>query len=553
MPIEQHYDVIVIGAGAAGMTAACVAATEGLSTLLLEKSAWVGGTTAISGGMVWIPGNSKWPPERQGEDLAGARTYLGHTLPAAHDRGLVEAYLGRAAEAIDYLEARTSVAFRPVAFYPDYYPDLPGAARGGRVLEPQAFDARALGAHFGLLRAPLPEFMLFGGMMVDRADIPHLRRATRSLRSAARVARIVTRYAWDRLSFERGAHLVLGNALAARLLKSALDAGVALHRSQPKVTLLRAGARVEGVALGEARAIRARKAVILAAGGFSHDPELRARYFPSNAGRSSAACSTDSGDGIRLGIEAGGRIGAENANNAFWVPCSRFERAGGTPAVYPHTVTDRGKPGVIAVDAQGRRFVNEALSYHEFVQAMLRTNTVPAWLVCDRAALWRYGLGAIRPFTRSVAPYLRSGYLVRGSSLGALARALALEPSALEATVARYNANARNGVDPDFGKGSNAYHRYVGDPAHQPNPCVAPLDEPPYFALALYPGDLGTSAGLCTNAHGQVLAQDGASIGGLYACGNDMNSIMCGAYPGPGITLGPALTFGYIAALHAAR
>jgi len=549
----ERYDVIVIGAGAGGMTAAAVAAAEGLSVLLLEKSALAGGTTSVSGGMVWIPGNPKFADAERAADRERAREYLQHTLPPESDRLLTEIYLGRAPEAIAYLEAHTAVAFKPVTFYPDYYPDLPGASLGGRVLEPLAFNARELGKDFRLLRPPLPEFTLFGGMMVDRADIPHLRKATRSLRSGLRVLRLLARYAWDRLSFERGAHLVLGNALAARLLKSVLSSGVTLRTGVEDVSLIIEGDRAAGIAIGRTTRIEANKAVVLATGGFSHDAALRAKYLPPQAGLSSAVCPSNTGDGLRLGMDAGATIGTENTNGAFWVPVSRFRRADGTPAVFPHTVTDRGKPGLIAVDARGQRFVNEAMSYHEFVQAMFRADAVPAWLICDQTCMWKYGMGAVRPFTRSLQQPLASGYLVRGETTRELAAALGVDAESLERTVERYNADARTGVDSQFQKGSNAYHKYVGDPAHTPNPCVAPLEHPPYYGLAVYPGDLGTVAGLRTNEHAQVLNASGTPIAGLYACGNDMSSIMAGAYPGPGITLGPALTFGYVAAMHVAR
>lgn len=549
----DEYDLIVVGAGAGGMTAACVAAREGARTLLLEKTGRVGGTTAISGGMVWVPGNPKFPPEARAADREDARVYLDHTLPEWQDRALTETYLARAGEAIAYLDARTAVQFRPVAFYPDYYPDLPGASMGGRVLEPQAFDARELGPSFGLLHPPLPEFTLFGGMMVDRADIPHLRRAATSLPSALRVARILVRHARDRVSFERGAHLVLGNALAGRLLKSVLDAGVDLLTSVADVDLLREGDRIAGVTVAGVKRMRARRGVVLATGGFSHDAGLRAQLLPARTGPSSAAAASNTGDGLRLGLAQGARLSADHVNNAFWVPSSRFVRDDGTPAVYPHTVTDRGKPGVIAVDRRGKRFVNEAQSYHEFVQAMFRADAIPAWLVCDRKALWRYGLGAVRPFTRRLDPYLDRGYLRRAPSLAALAQSIGVDAAGLEATVHRFNADALDGIDREFGKGSNAYHRYVGDAAHRPNPCLAPIAEAPFHAIELHPGDLGTSAGLITDAQARVLDADGEVIAGLYACGNDMGSMMKGAYPGPGITLGPAIVFGYLAAMALTR
>lgn len=553
MNFSEDHDVIVIGAGAGGMTAACVAAAEGLATLLIEKADRVGGTTSVSGGMVWVPANAKMRAAGLTDSLEQARLYLSHTVPGDFHRELREVFLTRAPEAIEYLEAHTALALKPVMFYPDYYPDLPGATLGGRVLEPVPFDGRELGRHFGLLRPPLPEFMLFGGMMVDRADIPHFRTAWRSLPSALRVARVVARHARDRLSFDRGAHLVLGNALAARLLKSVVTLDVKLRTLTQVASLAMEGGRVAGVTLADGTHLCARRGVVLAAGGFSNDAELRARYLPAETGPSSAACSTNSGDGLRLGLAAGGCMVEENTNNAYWTPVSRFRRADGTSAVYPHTVTDRGKPGFIAVDRLGQRFTNEAVSYHEFVQAMFRAHAIPAFLICDRAGVWKYGLGAVKPFTPSLGAYTASGYLARGASIRALAGALGIDPAALEATVLRYNEDARTGVDQAFRKGGNPYGKYLGDAGHTPNPCMAPIERGPFYAVALYPGDLGTAAGLRTNVHAQVLDAAGAPIAGLYACGNDMNTIMNGGYPGPGITLGPALTFGYIAGRHLSR
>ncbi|MCC7486936.1 MAG: FAD-dependent oxidoreductase [Burkholderiales bacterium] len=552
MDSSSVHDVIVIGAGAGGMTAASVAAAEGLSTLILEKAARVGGTTAVSGGMVWIPANPKMLAAGLADTIDDARRYLAHVVPPGFHHELREAFLARANEALAYLEARTAVVLKPVPFYPDYYPDAPGATPGGRVMEPVAFDARELEPHFGLLRPPLPEFTMLGGMMVDRADIPHFRRVLRSAASALRVARVVARHARDRLSFDRGAHLVLGNALAARLLKSVLALGVELRTSTRVAALVLDGGCVAGVTLADGSLIPARRGVVLAAGGFSGDPGFRARYLPPGTGPSSAACPDDSGDGLRLGLAAGGRIVEENTHNAYWTPVSRFTRGDGTPAVFPHTVTDRGKPGVIAVDGSGRRFTNEAVSYHEFVKAMFRARAIPAFLVCDRTAMWKYGLGAIKPFALSHGAHAASGYLRRAASIRALGETLGIDPAALEATVLRYNEDARAGVDREFAKGADAYGKYVGDPEHAPNPCVAPLARSPFYAVVLHPGDLGTTAGLRTNANAQVLDGAGEPIAGLYACGNDMSSIMNGAYPGPGTTLGPALTFGYIAGRHLA-
>jgi succinate dehydrogenase/fumarate reductase flavoprotein subunit len=447
-----------------------------------------------------------------------------------------------------------------VKVYPDYYPDRPGATAGGRVLEPVTFDGARLGANFRRLRPPLPEFTLFGGMMVNRLDIPHLRKFGRSLRSTLRSMRLVSEYALQRLSAPRGTTLHLGNALAARLYASLLARNIDVVFGASVETLLIEGDAVRGVRMVDSsgsRPIVARKGVVLATGGFSHDAGLRERFFPSAAGSVSAASPGGSGDGLRVAMAGGASIGTAVADPAYWVPASVFRRADDSQGVFPHTVTDRAKPGIIAVNSSGRRFVNEALSYHEFVRAMLRngndTATRSFYLVCDQHFLWTYGLGRIQPFTRHLRRYVKNGELIEAPSIGALADSMGVEKSALSATVEYYNAHAQAGHDPEFGRGGSIYQRHLGDPGHAPNPCVAPIERAPFYALRIYPADLGTAIGLRTDCHARVLRKNGTAIAGLYACGNDMGSIMNGNYPGPGITLGPALTFGYIAGRHLAQ
>jgi hypothetical protein len=560
MPASDAYDVVVIGAGAGGMTAAAVAAAEGLRVLLVEKTEFVGGTTAWSGGMVWIPVNAAMKQAGLPDSLSDAADYLASTVPEIENADLRETFLARGPEAVEYLEANSEVRLQPVKVYPDYYPDRPGATAGGRVLEPVSFDGTGLGANFARLRPPLPEFTLFGGMMVNRLDIPHLRKFGRSFRSTLRAMRLVSRYALQRLGAPRGTTLYLGNALAARLYASLLARDVDILFGAIVEQLLIDGDAIGGVRIKDtsgSRPIVARRGVVLATGGFSHDAGLRERLFPNGAGSVSATAPAGTGDGLRIAIAAGASMGTVVASPAYWVPASLFKRPDGSQGVFPHTVTDRAKPGIIAVNASGRRFVNEALSYHEFVLAMLRDGNDaagrPFYLICDRRFLWTYGLGRIQPFTVHLKRYVESGELIEAPSIDALADLIGVEKSALATTLDRYNAHAQMGLDPEFGRGTTIYQRHLGDPSHSPNPCVAPIEQAPFYALRIYPADLGTAVGLRTDCHARVLSKSGNAIAGLYACGNDMGSIMNGNYPGPGITLGPALTFGYIAGRHLAQ
>jgi len=557
---RDAYDLIVIGAGAAGLTAAATAAALGRSVLVLEHTDRIGGTTAISGGMVWIPANYKMREAGLPDTLEAAREYLRRLVPDCDRDPRMSAFLAHGDEAIRFLDEHTAVKLRPVRRYPDYYPHLPGATAGGRVLEPVPFDGRVLGADFALLRDPLPEFLLFGGMMISRDDIPLLRRAGRSPRALWHTVKLIARYASQRLRAHRGTALVLGNALAARLLKSARDLGVEIMVNASVVGLETSEGRVIGVRMdqdGRTIAVHANDGVVLATGGLSHHPDLRQDYVPAAAGQRSAAVASGAvHGGVHFALEVGARrcppsSSAESAL-AWWVPVSEFERHDHRPAVFPHVVTDRAKPGLIAVNQRGRRFVNEAVSYHEFVRAQLRDrDSIPAWLICDRRFLWKYGLGRVRPFALSVRDELDTGYLKRSDTPEGLAEAIGVPVSTFSATVRTFNASARNGLDPEFGRGSDIYQRHLGDADHQPNPCVAPIEQAPFYAVAVRPADLGVAAGVITDEHARVLRNDGRPIKGLYACGNDMHSIMNGAYPGPGITLGPALVFGYLAARHA--
>jgi succinate dehydrogenase/fumarate reductase flavoprotein subunit len=550
------FDVIVIGAGAAGMSAACTAAAMGRRVLLVEHSDRVGGTTAISGGMVWIPANHKMRSAGIDDSLDRARAYLNATVPGSAGDSRMEAFLTQADEAIRFLEAHTQLRLQAVPRYPDYEPTQAGATEGGRVLEPVPYDGRQLGPDFRLLRDPLPDFMLFGSMMVSRQDLPVLRQALRSAPAFRHAAQLIVRHVWQRLHAHRGTSLYLGNALAARLFKSLRELRVELRISVRVNGLWVERSRVAGLEIADGqqiRRLRARLGVILATGGLSHHASLRQAYVPEVAGNLSAtvhAGATTSG--VQLAREVGAQLSPTDRTLAFWVPASIDQRPDGSRAVFPHTVTDRAKPGLIAVNGEGRRFVNEARSYHHFVTAQLRDpgRCCPAWLICDRRFLWSFGLGRLRPFSlpHTVQQACGRGYLTRASSVAALADRIGVPVDTLVRTVSRYNASAAFGLDPEFDRGGDPYQRHLGDSSHHPNPCVAPLLEPPFYAVAVHPADLGMAAGVMTDPDGQVIDATGTPIDGLYACGNDMHSVMNGSYPGPGITLGPALVFGYLAA-----
>lgn len=554
MPAADAWDAVVVGAGAAGLTAACTAAAMGCSVLVLEQADVVGGTTAISGGMVWLPVNHKMAEAGRPDSVEGARTYLAATVPGEH-RGKLEAFLTQADAALRDLEEKTALRFQPVLTYPDYYPDLPGGTTGGRVLEPVPFDGGLLGQEFNLVRDPLPEFTLFGGMMISRKDIPHFRRAMKSLPSALRAGRLLLEYALQRLKARRGTSLYLGNALVARLLRSALDLGVTIRTGVGVESLeLGPGGRVSAVSSVDKNGRRSRiavgRGVVLATGGLSHQPDLRSNYVPDAAGTLTATVASGTlPRGAVLATAVGASLSEPTRDGAFWVPASTFVRSDGSAGVFPHTVTDRAKPGLIAVDCNGRRFVNEALSYHEFVRAQLShaNSAIPAWLICDRTFIWKYGLGKIKPFAASLNADISSGYLTEATTIAELSRQIRVPPAALAQTVERFNAGAVRGEDPEFGRGGDVYQRSLGDADAQPNPCVAPIGRSPFYAVKVVPADLGMSAGIVTDAYARVLGEQNRVVMGLYACGNDMASIMEGAYPGPGITLGPALVFGWIA------
>ena len=558
---DANVDVIVAGSGAAGMSAALSAKLAGASVLLLEKTDRIGGSTAISGGAVWTPLNHKSAAAGHPDDHDKVWTYLMATVGAAGSEAMLRRYLEAGPQMIEALERDTALRLTARTFSPDYYPDRPGAAMGGRSLDPDAFDGRLLGKHFSELRDPLPEFVVLGGMMVNLTDARHLLNVTKSFESWKHGMKLVIRFFADRLrGYHRGTRLLLGNALAARLFRSVLDVGIPYRLNAGVRELIVEGGEVVGVRIGNAdgsvEALRARKGVILATGGFPWDADAREALYPKPTGPWSMSPQANAGDGIRIAQLAGAARGTDHASPAFWAPISILEKPDGTTVRYPHLVWDRAKPGLIAVNSAGRRFVNESNSYHEFVLGMYRSHkevpTFPAFLVCDSDFIQRWGLGLALPGGRPREHLVSAGYLVTSDSLRALAAQLGIDADALAASVRQMNEAAVSGVDNAFGKGSTEYNRYLGDGDHKPNPCLGPIAKAPFYAVRVVAGDIGTAAGIVCDGEARALDAQGAVIPGLHVAGNDMQSVMGGEYPAPGITLGPALTFGWVAGRAAA-
>ena len=561
-PEQLECDLFVAGSGASGLTAAIVAAKHGLKVIVAEKEAVFGGTTALSGGYLWVPSNHLSAAEGIKDSKDAARAYMRHEAGNHYDADRVEAFLSAGPKMVAFMHEQTAVRFEASPLFSDYHPDAPGGMPGGRSILTKPVHAGVLGEDIAYLRPPRPELTLFGLAIGSGKELWHFYRATQRLESFVYVTRRLMKYGLDRLLTGRSQLLTNGNALAARLFRSARDLGVEVWLDSPVKSLLQddsgAVTGAEVLAPKGLRRITARRGVVLACGGFPLDIARRQTLYGHRSDPSehwSAASPGNTGDGVRLGEVAGGRSASGYPNAAAWAPTSLVPRKDGTKGPFPHFI-DRGKPGVIAVTRSGRRFVNESNSYHDFVQGMQRAcppdKPAEAFLITDHRTIRRYGLGHVKPAPLPLAPSIRSGYLIVGNTLAELARNAGIDAAELEKTVAKWNADVATGSDSVFGKGTTAYNRFHGDPEVKPNPCLAPIAKRPFYAVRVVPGDIGTFAGLRTDANGQVLDAGDRPIPGLYAIGNDMASILGGNYSGGGITLGPGMTFGYIVGLHAA-
>jgi succinate dehydrogenase/fumarate reductase flavoprotein subunit len=386
-------------------------------------------------------------------------------------------------------------------------------------------------------------------MMIGLSDMQHVTRFTKSFASFKHMAKLALQYAIDRLQFPRGARLTMGNALAARLLHSAVQAGVELWRNAPMERLIVEDGAVKGVVIlrdGKLEEIRTRRGVVLATGGFSANAQMRYQYIPYAEHHVSIVPEGNTGDGLSQALQAGGEFDGENISNAGWVVVSVLETPDGTVSKFPHLFLDRGKPGCIAVNSKGQRFGNEAAT--NLVQYMHQTGSVPAHLVCDHKFIKKYGLGLVRPGGFGLNRLIKAGYIITDPTREGLALKIGADARGLKDTIASFNRYAADGVDPDFHRGADKADFVMGDPTHQPNPCLGPIEHAPFYAVKIYPGDTTTTVGLKVDSKARVLRSDGQPIPGLHAIGLDMNSLWRGRAPSHGANNTLSLTFGYITA-----
>lgn len=550
-------DLIVVGSGAAGLSCAITAKKRGLDVLVIEKEPVFGGTTALSGGVLWIPLGPHGRLQNPADTREAVRRYMVEETGAFHDEAAVEAFIENGPKMVEFFERETAMQFVPT-LYPDYHPDVPGGVDLGRSILAKPFDIRGLGADMARLKPPL-RTITFIGMMFNssNADLKHFFQATKSLTSFLYVARRLATHLKELALYRRGINVTSGNALAARLAKSALDLGIPILTSTPAKSLLMDGEAVRGVR-SESATFTARRGVVLACGGFPHDVKRIARAYPHVARGHQHLSPTpvgNTGDGVALAEQAGGVADIRFKDSAAWMPVSKVDYGHGEIGVFPHLL-DRYKPGVIGVLKNGRRFTNESNSYHDVGAAMIAAcadmDETAMWLVCDKTTLAKYGLGFVKPAPMPIGRFLRNGYLFKGDTLAELAQNAGIDPVGLEQTVRDFNVGAVKGEDPAFGRGRTSFNRYLADPAHLPNPCVAPVQTGPFYAVKVVMGDLGTFDGVRTSVVGEVLRRDGSPIAGLYAVGNDRASLMGGNYPGAGITHGPNMTFGFVTGNHIA-
>lgn len=560
MGTEHLVDFLVIGSGAAGMSGALHAHELGMRTLVVEASDQYGGSTAISGGLVWIPDNPQLPSRGIPDSREDSLLYLKTITGGAVSTERIEAYVDQSRRMLAWMKEKTHLHLEALEEYCDYYPEEPGGKPGGRSMEPVPFDATKLGAEqFALLRPPHIQSQVLGKFGVTAREVKGFLAPTWGgrFRVLWRLIQYLFR-AFKRRGMPRDTKLHAGNALIGRLRRSMLDRDIPLWLDSPAKELIIEEGRVVGARVerdGDVTEVRASKGVLLAAGGFEHNQEWRSEHHTLGESRTewNTGNKHNVGAGIQMGLDAGGAV--DNMHEAWWTPITQIPKSD-VPFVL---VVEKSLPGGIMVNRHAKRFTNEAAPYIDVVKGMYEGDAVPTcWLIFDAIFRERYPVGPVAPGyaqpDHRISRRLRDGFFTRGKTIEELAEKLELDPVALKETIERHNGFAKTGVDEDFGRGSSLAGRYYADALiAQPNPCLRALTKAPFYAIPVFPGELGTKGGLVTDPQARVLREDGSAIAGLYASGNTTASVMGPTYPGAGGTIGPALTFGFLAAEAAAQ
>jgi len=546
---DHETDLTVVGSGGGGMTAALTAKLEGLNSLILEKTEYYGGSTAVSGGGMWIPNNHLMAEAGIEDSTENVRNYMKNTVGDRTPEANQEAFIVNAREMIRYLSKLPHMKFRILQGYSDYYPEKPGGINGGRGIGTPIFSGKKLGDMLSQMRRQ-PIEVTFGFTLTIN-DARKLALAKANPPYVVDAFKVLVRNLFNKAAGIK--HVGMGEALIARLRMSLYEQDVPLWLNTPVKEIIIENNSAVGVEVekeGKKIRIRATKGIILAAGGFPHNRAMREKYQRHPVSTEwTAAAPGNTGEIIEMGMNAGAAI--DLMDDAWWGPTTI------PPGEPPYFfVLERSYPGGIIVNSAGRRFTNEAASYVDVVHAMYDTNTegavsIPSFFIMDNRFRSRYILGTIRP-GQMPKKYLDNGYVIKADTIHELAEKTGINPSGLVKTIERFNDFARKGKDQDFGKGDSAYDRFYSDPSVKPNCCLGPIEKPPFYSVTIFPGDIGTKGGLVTDAHARVLKENGEVIHGLYAVGNCSASVMGNTYPGPGSTIGPAMTFGYIAAMHAA-
>jgi 3-oxosteroid 1-dehydrogenase len=556
---DHSVDLLIVGSGAGAMTAALAGCDRGADALLIEKSDRYGGSSAMSGGGLWVPCNHLMAEVGVDDDPEDAWTYLRETTGGEVSEDRLRAYLEKAPEMVRYLVEHTRAEFVSLPEYADYYQRIPGSRPGGRSLEPKNFDAGLLGEEFLKMREQNPQMLIMNRIFMTVFEARTM--LTRAPGWIGITMRLMARYWLDvpwRFKSRRDRNLAMGNALVGMLRRSLMDRGIPLWLETAARELIVEDGRVVGaLAEKEGRKVRiaASKGVVLAAGGFEGDQAMRERYLP-NPTRVEWSCANkhNTGDAIRMGQTVGAAL--DLMSDAWWGPTSVVPGEEHARML----VIEKSLPGSILVNKAGERFVNEAAPYIDVVNEMYAKDSpekpcVPAYLVFDASFRQKYPCGPLLQASQqpdwALPRSLKQGYLKRADTLEGLAAELGIGAAGLRESVEKLNEYARTGKDLDFHRGETVFDRYYGDEKVAPNPCLAPIEKPPFYGLEAYPGELGTKGGLKTDASARVLKESGEPIPGLYAIGNCSASVMGHSYPGAGSTLGPATTFGYIAARHA--